>query len=785
MTLALTLAVFLASFALVETSRAQSSSSTSSTGTVEAIAIAGDSAASNVAAIQKAPPVIFNVSSNVQAGDIISIQGTNFDATSQIWLGGPRGNSATQLGVVNKVGVEWIAAQTPQAWSGAMILWISNSSGVSKSVALNGAMPWNLDALQLVPGGAFKVLGQTLLLPGYLPSVTVDGQTATIDIAASSANMLVVTAPVSISPTSNAVITVDNGNGTGPVRLDRTINVLSGSGDPFGLGIGWAAGFTFAGNVIPVSTHCDGTQDDSANIQSAINAVPSSGGVVQLPAGNCLLVKSLTMRSHVVLQGRGKNATFLRYESNYPIWAMNLDLVGLRNLTLANTGSAVQGPWWTKNTRSFLQNVTINMGFTYQLSFTQNRNFIVTLTDFLQEGSLGETNPYLFGGCSGFVFSNNTSTSVDGSPTFGAALPGKLPPVHDALILNNHFTRNAANQNESPVIATHMFVMDFAYRMAIIGNTWDVINGPITNIHRNDGETLLTEGGGGNRTENEGTVASATINTITDPNNTINVNPFGTGLPENYGVAIVSGTGAGQNREVISYSNSTMQVDHPWDVIPDSTSHYATFVWGLEKTLIEGNTLIGNPRGIWLYQSATRDVDISNNTIANGGGIYLRTEQQSVNGVKQFDPMYNVRIQDNTISNDDAVWMSYVDSLFVIKDKANFGTADTGVEIRNNSLTANTPNVTTSLEDRVTQEGFMNLMYSEVSGGQLRKVPMVLGTIFQGNSCLNCNTAFVIGTGDYGIVLADNQPPPRPPNFLADRKTLGSANPASIGTIIH
>jgi Pectate lyase superfamily protein len=789
MKLALILAVFLASFALVETSRAQSSSSTSSTGTVEAIAIAGGSAASNVAgatyAVQTAPPVIFNVSSNAQAGDIISIQGTNFDITTQIWLGGPRGNSATQLAVVNKVGVEWIAAQTPQAWSGAMILWISNSSGVSKSVALNGAMPWNLDALQLVPGGAFKVLGQNLLLPGYRPSVTVDGQTATIDIAASSVNMLVVTAPVSIRPTSNAVITVDNGNGTGPVRLDRTINVVSGSGDPFGLGIGWAAGFTFAGNVIPVSTHCDGTQDDSANIQSAINAVPSSGGVVQLPAGNCLLVKSLTMRSHVVLQGRGKNVTFLRYESNYPIRAMNLDLVGLRNLTLANTGSAVQGPWWTQNSRSFLQNVTINMGFTHQLSFTQNRNFIVTLTDFLQEGSLGETNPYLFGGCSGFVFSNNTSTSVDGSPTFGAALPGKLPPVHDALILNNHFTRNAANQNESPVIATHMFVMDFAYRMAIIGNTWDVTNGPITNIYRNDGETLLTEGGGGNRTENEGTVASATINTITDPNNTINVNPFGTGLPENYGVAIVSGTGAGQNREVISYSNSTMQVDHPWDVIPNSTSHYATFVWGLEKTLIEGNTLIGNPRGIWLYQSATRDVDISNNTITNGGGIYLRAEQQSVNGVKQFDPMYNVRIQDNTISNDGAVWMSYVASLFVIKDKANFGTADTGVEIRNNSLTANTPNVTTSLEDRVTQEGFMNLMYSEVSGGQLRKVPMVLGTIFQGNSCLNCNTAFVIGTGDYGIVLVNNQSPPRPPNFLADWRTLGSANPASIGTIIH
>ena len=263
---------------------------------------------------------------------------------------------------------------------------------------------------------------------------------------------------------------------------------------------------------------------------------------------------------------------------------------------------------------------------------------------------LGGQNPYLFSDCSGFVFSGNTSTSVDGSPTFES--------VHDALIIGNHFTRNAVNQYESVIITTHQFVMDFAYRIAIIGNTFDVFNGPITNTNRNDGETLLTEGGGGNRTENIGTVASATADTITDPNNTINVNPFGTGLPENYGVAIVSGTGAGQSRDVIGYSNNTMQVDHPWDVIPDSTSHYATFVWGLEKALIEGNTLIENPRGIWLYQTAIRDVDIGGNTITNGGGIFVRSFESQA--VTQFDLSYNVRVANNTISNSDGYWMSYI-----------------------------------------------------------------------------------------------------------------------------
>ena len=107
---------------------------------------------------------------------------------------------------------------------------------------------------------------------------------------------------------------------------------------------------------------------------------------------------------------------------------------------------------------------------------------------------------------------------------------------------------------------------------------------------------------------------------------------------------------------MVAYSNGTMTVDHPWDVIPDSTSHYATFVWGLEKTLIEGNTLIGNPRGIWLYQAAVRQVDISGNTITNGGGIFLRTFESDA--VTQFDPQYEISVTNNNISNSDGIWMS-------------------------------------------------------------------------------------------------------------------------------
>ncbi len=722
-----------------------------------------------------AAPKIFNVSSSAQPGDIISIQGANIDSASQAWLAGAALSAATQLTVVNRVGQTWMAAQLPNSWTGALVLWISNSHGASRAVALNGAVPTHLDALQLVPGGAFRVIGRNLLAPGFNPSVTVDGMPATINLSASNENTLVVTAPTSLGPTSVSVIMVDNGNGTGAAQLDRKITVVSGSGDPLALGVGWGAGFKFAGNVIKVNTPCNGTQDDTSAIQAAISSASGSGGVVQLPAGTCRLTNTLTMKSNVVLQGAGKDITILKYGANYPIFAQNCDLVGIRDLSIVNSGAATQGPLWEQNTRSFIQRVKIDMGVSQQLFFTNNINLVVSQTDFIQRGTIGARGPYVFNSSSGLLFTGNTTTSIDGSPAFQA--------THDALFLNNRFTRDATNQNEVPVVVTHRFVMDFAYRIAVVGNTFDVINGPITNKNRNDGETLLAEGGGSARTENIGTVASGTSTTISDPSNTINVNPFGTGTPENYGVAIVSGTGAGQTREVVAYSNHTMTVDHPWEVVPDSTSHYATFVWGLEKSLLKGNTLVDNPRGIWLYQTAVRDVDILGNTITNGGGIFLRTFQSQA--AKQFDPIYNVRIRDNKVNNSNGLWMSYTTVVFVNKDTTNFGIADIGIEVRNTNLTANTPNVTSRIEDYAGQEGFMNLLRSETAGGQLSSTPMLLGTIFQGGKCLNCNAAFIIGTGAYGTTFTNNQPLPSSPNFLTNWQTLGSGISGALNTVIQ
>lgn len=701
------------------------------------------------------PPVVFNASGSVRAGDVISVQGENFGGTPRVFL---ESASTSALEIVNRVGTGWLAVRVPAGSTGALNLRLANATGTSARIKLNGARPLHLDALQLVPGGAFRVFGRNLMLPGSTPLVTVNGAAAGVDVAHSDEHMLTVLAPSPLTASSAATVVVDNGNGSGPATLDRTIESLAtGGGDPFGLGVGWGAGFAaIAGTVVDAATDprlaqkaaCNGSADDTGAIQAAIElAASGGGGLVKLPAGTCRLAGRMSLRSRVVVQGAGKAATNLVYESNYPFIGVQLDLVGVRNLTLTNSGAATEGPLLKDSTRVVMQNLRIRLMTSRQMFLSGNRHFVVSGSDLEQTGSISEQGPYILEGASGLVFENNTTQWVGGAPAFGR--------IHDGYLHANRFTRDARPQNDGGTV--HSMTLDFAYRVAVVGNTFDVANGPITNKTRNDGETILTEGGGAGRTENLGTVASAGSTTLTDPANAIQVDPFGTGaIPENYGVAIVGGTGAGQTRRVVSYSAPTLTVDRAWDVIPDNTSHYATFVWGMEKSLIKGNVLSQNPRGIWLYHTAVRDTDVIGNTITEGGGIYLRSYQNL--STKSFMPIYNVRIAGNTVVNTSGNWMSYVNAVFVNSDARAFGIAMIGIEMRANALTANVPNVSSNQEEYAGTEGYMNMMRVEnYNGYESSQVPRLLGTLMTGNTCTNCEVAMRVGTGAGGTTILDTR----------------------------
>jgi hypothetical protein len=747
-----------------------------------ATAAAGPSTVAPV--VTAAAPLVFNASDSAKPGDLVTIQGARFGDAPRVTLENATGGNLQTLAVVNKVGTSWLTVAIPSNATGALMLRVNNGASPSAAIALNAAVAHHLDTTTLSPDGAFRVFGRSLMLAGYTPVVRIGGTAASVDLARSNENMLVVTAPGSLQATSAAVVTVENGSGSAAVALDRRIAVRTGtSGDAFGLGTGWASAFSaFSGRTIYAAsdsrlsykTVCDNQQDAAWPIQTAIDlAASNAGGVVQLPAGTCYIGSGLTLRSNVVLQGAGKDATTLRYGGNYPLYGQNIDLAGVRNLSLVNAGPVQEGPLIKESTRVFLQNLRIDLKTSRQSFMTDNVDMVVAGSDFIQSGSINENGPYLFNNTAGLIFTGNTTTWVMGANSFGR--------VHDAFISGNTFTRDATVQNAAGTI--HSLTLDFAHRVAVVGNTFNVKNGPIGNTTRNDGETLLSEGGGASRTENVGSVTASDATSLTDSANTLNVDPFSTGaIPENYGIAVVSGAGAGQHRRVTGYANGRVTVDRAWDVVPEPGSRYASFVWGLEKSMLKNNVLSQNPRGIWLYQTAIRDVAVIGNSISEGGGIYLRAYQNLAS--RMLTPMYNVRIAGNVVRNTGGQWMSYVSAIFVNADARAFGTAMTGIEVRNNQLQTHTPNLSSSWEEYAGNEGFFAMTrFENYASYEASASPRILGTLFQANTCTNCDVGVRLGTGAAGTVLWNN-PLVNSPSLWADWAT-GSSAEKSVGTLVQ
>jgi hypothetical protein len=721
-------------------------------------------------------PKIFNSSLQARGGDIVFFQGANLTPSARVFQDIPGGTSS-QIPIVNRVASNWIAAQIPMSTSGAFHVRVVNDYGSSFAIRINVAVPYHLDTTQIVPGGHFRIFGRNLVFAECKPTVLVGGYSADVDAVTSRDYMLDVRAPLGITPTDAAEVLVDNGGGLGPTALDGGVHVVAGVGDPLNLNVGWAASFNFATRVITTSAACNGTTDDAGAIKRAISSASTLGGaIVQLPAGTCRIAGTIDFESKVVLRGAGRNETILRYESNYPIFADSKDLVGLEDLQLLNAGATQEGMIWRGNTRSFIRGVTINMAVSRQWFLTDNRDFLFDDNLVIQTGSYDQQNPYRFDRCAGLLFSNNRSVNVSGSPTF--------QDMRDSAFINNRFTRDAISQNEITVIAHHGFVMDFARRVSVIGNTFDVVNGPLINRQRNDGETILVEGGGPNRTESLGVIKAAGANFLSDPENPIMAEPLGDRRQLKLGVAIVSGIGSGQTRHVVSYEGDRVKVDPPWDVPPEVGSHYATFVWGLEKVLIIGNTLVDNPRGIWLYQTSIRDVVIQKNEIRDGGGIYLRSYQDVAS--KIFTIQLNTVIEENTVINRTGRWMSHIIVVCVSAQETTFGIGQLGIEVRRNRLVANQPNLSSTKEEYAAHEGYAALVRVETPQPQPNFLPKLIGPIFQDNACVNCERPFTVGVGVAGAIFSGNTPEPTSGrSVIRDLDIAGRPLGGSIGTVIR
>jgi hypothetical protein len=142
------------------------------------------------------------------------------------------------------------------------------------------------------------------------------------------------------------------------------------------------------------------------------------------------------------------------------------------------------------------------------------------------------------------------------------------------------------------------------------------------------------------------------------------------------------------------------------------------------------------------------------NTISEGGGIYMRSYQNV--GTKIITPIYTVLVKDNRVSDSSRQWMAYINIVQVNNDGSAFGTGTIGIEVRNNFVTANVPNFYSTEEEYAGTEGMKAYMPLETFGFyESTTIPRVLGTIFTGNTCTNCDVAVRLGTGSTGTTIVN------------------------------
>lgn len=333
-------------------------------------------------------------------------------------------------------------------------------------------------------------------------------------------------------------------------------------------------------NVKQYGATGDGTTNDAAAIQAAIDALPATGGIVYFPrpAVNYLIGStSLTIGTlGTRLVGEGSECAIIKYTGagtaikNSHATAMRSH-VGIEDLfldlsTASNGAIAIDFTCWSY---SMFKRILIDIAGTNKIGFYGNAN------------TLGSA-PYYnkFDQCD--VIGNNHLGSTTGSHGFR----------FDVFDNSGSFQ----GPNDTNVIGGRVAGLDTAFR--IIGGNGNRFIGvgteACTEYHYHFGTTTPHD---------TGTLTSATNATATDTGAT-----WGTNIYINGAIRITGGTGSGQYRRIIANSGTVITLDFNWATVPDATSTYEIYpATAVENDIlsprIEGSASF-NPHGLRLEASA-------------------------------------------------------------------------------------------------------------------------------------------------------------------------------------
>ncbi len=715
-----------------------------------------------------AEPVIFNYSNIVRAGGVVNIQGHDFGEHPTAYCT-VNGGKPRQVNVVNSGHNVVHIVMPPEV--GLYSVQVKNKGNPSKAVFINRARPMHFDTTEIGPGSTFRVFGRNLFEPGYVPVVRlapVSGSAMSLHpllhqakIEAGAAyNTLSVSVPSNIAA-GKYTVWVSNGLGAwsqSKMPCPGAIVVRAPGPDTFGLGVPWAQNLDFGKNSYNVlsdprlSLHAvgDGRNNDQKAIQQAIDtAAAAGGGIVHLPAGTYKLQTEsgplIDFCKNVVIRGAGQDKTKIVYGFGKPgpnfflASFFKASRAGLCDLTIQNLNE--NDAWLNSPTidtlggkvrQLFLSRVTANIGSGGRINLQGDE----ILVDHCQLSSIYSL--LFMGNCTNSRVSCNSLTQK-----LGVNLD--LTGSNNCVVETNYFRLDANQGKLVTGNVRHGMAIGFARNLVIANNRWETVNGnPASN---NDGEAILSEGGGGVRTgEETGTIADAAAGATKLSKN-------GSYIAGTI-VAIIKGTGAGQWRKILSRDGTKILYDRPWAVAPDTRSNYSIFKWSSQNTTITGNSIEGWPRGIWIYQGSTTDTQIDHNYIYNMDGIFIEPCQNITSGNGQFNPVWNTLVNDNHLSS--GVTATEINMTADLQQTSNLiGTMALNDQFCNNEIEGN--GAKRFENDPAQTEGMCNYLRVEVPSYNDEGVPALSGTIFDRNKLSGCGVQdYLINGGSYCTTVVGN-----------------------------
>jgi len=652
----------------------------------------------NVSAAFTGVPKLLKISDAVKPGKVISISGEGIKAAEiqvsiKLDIDGnspsiPPGD-AIGLGIITEdsKGHFVVVAFPDNATPGIYNVWVKNDVGWSAPIKLNAPRGMFMSEKEAWNGLGIEVVGRnfdgkefsaTQRVKVRLINVS-DGTTYDMTSSITRINPYCVTFTIGSQPLSTYNVEVSNDNGIhwSGLTSGQTLTLVPVGSDPLGIGVAWAGSFNWDNkyDVTNFNVKPNSGEDETADLQSAINAASNAGGgVVYFPNGTYHLTQ-LRLRPHVVLKGESTDGTNLVYCGTNPLDIVisgsddgislgsligHMGVANLKITLLNNDNRPDRFFWmghayepffmdaWTNRTagKMFVVNTKINYPYDTRKK-GKGEGFVMIA----RERVLMNNNHWVgYGAVPNFMVVGEYHTEKNNSYEYSDRCSSSTASYafRENNILQGHREVDGDVAHGYP--EAQLSGMYFKDRTYLSNNTVKNV-GTLTG---NDGEAFSDDIALGYW--NDGNVMSSTTTSITckarNPAIPL-VFPARHGFSEP-SILIIDGMGMGQLREITTINENIANVTPAWDIQPDTTSKW-TLIMPIREVTLYKNTVVDATTSYQMYGNGI-DWVIADNTSENALGVFIWNMRQPNNALMfrtGVIPNYYNRIVRNRLKGKD------------------------------------------------------------------------------------------------------------------------------------